>query len=53
MATHLKSLAKKAKLNEGHAKAAPTYKVRVASLTSEQTELRDQVRRMTEEAVKL
>ena len=53
MATHLKSLAKKAKLNEGHAKAARVYKARVASLTSERTELRDRVQRMTEEAVKL
>ena len=53
MATHLKSLAKKAKLNEGHAKAAQAYKARVASLTFERTELRDRVRRMTEKAVKL
>ena len=53
MATHLKSLAKKARLNEGHAKAARVYKARVASLTSDRTELRDRVRRMTEEAVKL
>ena len=43
MATHLKSLAKKAKLDEGHAKAARVYKVRVASLTSERTKLRDRV----------
>ena len=34
MATHLKSLAKKAKLDEGRAKAARVYKARVASLTS-------------------
>ena len=53
VATHLKSLAKKAKLNDGHVKAARVYKARVASLTSERTELRDQVQRMTEEAVKL
>ena len=53
MATHLKSLAKKAKLDEGRAKAARVYKARVASLTSERTELRDQVQRMAEEAVKL
>ena len=53
MATHLKSLAKKAKLNEGHAKAARVYKARVASLTSEGAELWDLVQRMTEEAVKL
>ena len=52
-AIHLKSLAKKAKLDEGHAKAARVYKARVASLTSERTELRDRVQRMTEEVVKL
>ena len=43
MATHLKSLVKKANLNEGHAKAARVYKARVASLTSEQAKLRDWV----------
>ena len=53
MPTHLKGLAKKAKLNEGHAKAVRVYKARVASLSSEWTELRDRVQRMTEEAVKL
>ena len=53
MATHLKSMAKKAKLNEGHAKAAQVYKARVASLISDRAELRDRVRRMTEEVVKL
>ena len=53
MATHLKGLAKKAKLNEGHAKATRVYKARVASLTFEQAELRGRVQRMTEEAVKL
>ena len=53
MATHLKSMAKKAKLNEGHAKAARVYKARVASLISDRDELRDRVRRMIEEAVKL
>ena len=53
MATYLKSLAQNAKLNEGHVKTARVYKARVASLTSERTELRDRVQRMTEEAVKL
>ena len=53
MATHLKSLAKKAKQDEGHAKAARVYKARVASLTSEPAELQDRVQRMIEEAVKL
>ena len=54
MATHLKSLAKKANLNEGHAKAARVYKARVTSLSSEQTELRDRVvQHMTKEAMNL
>ena len=53
MATHLKGLAEKAKLNESHAKEARAYKARVASLTAERAELRGQVQLMTEEAVKL
>ena len=53
MATHLKSLAKRARLNEGHVKVARTYKARVASLTSERVELRARMQHMTEEAVKL
>ena len=53
VATHLKGLTKKAKLNESHAKAALAYKARVASLTSERAEPRGQVQRMTEEVVKL
>ena len=47
VATHLKGLAKKAKLNESHAKAARAYTARVASLTSERAELRGRVQRMT------
>ena len=39
VATHLKGLARKAKLNESHAKAARGYKARVDSLTSERAEL--------------
>ena len=53
LATHLKGLARNAKLNEGHVKASRVYKARVASLTSELTELRDWVQRMTEEAERL
>ena len=53
MATHLKSLAKRARLNEGHVKAAKVYKARVTALVSERAELRDRVQNMTEEAVKL
>ena len=48
MATHLKGL-----VNEGHVKVAWVYKTRVASLTSERTELRDRVQCMTEEAERL
>ena len=51
--THLKSLAKKASLNEGRAKAARAYKAKVASLTSKWVELRAWMQSMTEEAVKL
>ena len=53
VATHLKSLAKKAKLNEGHVKAARVYKARVASLIYELTELRDRVQWKIEVTVKL
>ena len=53
MATHLKSLEKMARLNEGHVKAARAYKVRVAALTSKRAELRDRMQNMMEEAVKL
>ena len=53
VATHLKGLAKKAKLNERHVKATRVYKARMASLTSERAELQDRVQRMAKEAVKL
>ena len=53
VATHLKGLAEKAKLNERHVKVARVYKARVASLTSERTELQERVQRMTEEAERL
>ena len=53
MAIHLKSLAKRARLNEGYVKVARAYKARVASFTSERAELRAQMQNMTEEAVKL
>ena len=53
MATHLKSFAKRARLNEGHVKAAIVYKARVAALTSERAALRHRMQNMTEEAVKL
>ena len=53
MAIHLKILAKRARLNEGHVKAARVYKARVAALTSELAIMRDRMQNMTEEAVKL
>ena len=49
MATHLKSLAKRARSNEGHVKAVIVYKASVY----ERAEQRNQVQSMTEEAVKL
>ena len=53
MATHLKSLARRARLNKGHVKAARVYKARVTTLVSERAKLRDLVQNMTEEAVKV
>ena len=53
MATHLKSLAKKVDLNEGHVKAAQVYNARVASLIFEWAKLQDREQSMTEEVVKL
>ena len=53
MATHLKSLVKRARLNEGHVKAARAYKARVASFTSNPAELRARMQNMMEESVKL
>ena len=53
MATHLKSLAKRARLKEGHVKAARAYKARVASLTFMRAELGARMQKMTEEAMKL
>ena len=49
----MKSLAKRASLNEGRAKAARAYKAKVASLTSERAELRAWMQNMMEEALKL
>ena len=53
VATHLKGLAEKAKLNEKHVKIARIYKARAASLTSERTELQEQAQRVTEEVERL
>ena len=49
VATYLKGLAEKAKLNEKHVRIARIYKVKAASLTSERTELQERAQHMTEE----
>ena len=41
VATHLKGLTEKAKLNEKHVRIARIYKARAASLTSKRTELQE------------
>ena len=53
VATHLKGLADKARLNEKHVRIARIYKVRAASFTSEQAELQERMQRMTEEVERL
>ena len=49
VATHLKGLAEKAKLNKKHVRIARIYKAKAASLTSERTELQGRAPHMTEE----
>ena len=53
VATHLKGLAEKAKLNEKHVKIARIYKAKAASLSSEQAELQERAQRMIEEVERL
>ena len=53
VATHLKGLAEKAKLNEKHVKIARIYKARAASFTYERAELQKRVQRMTTEVERL
>ena len=53
VATHLKGLAEKAKLNEKHVRIARIYKARAASLTSERTELLERAWHTTEEVERL
>ena len=48
----MKGLARRASLNEGSARAAKSYKAKVASLTSKKADLRAQIRDLTEELVK-
>ena len=52
MATYAKGLARRASLIEGSARAAKSYKAKVASLTSERAGLQAQIRELTEELVK-
>ena len=52
MATYVKSLAKRACLSEGSARAVEAYKAEVASLTSERADLRAQVQHLSEDEVK-
>ena len=52
VATYAKSLEKRACFFEGSVRAMEAYKVEVAFLTSERADLRAQVRRLTEDAVK-
>ena len=53
VATHLKGLAEKAKLNEKHVRIARIYKARAASLTSERTELQERAQNMTKEVERI
>ena len=53
VATHLKGLAEKAKLNEKHVRIARIYKAKAASLTSERTELQERAQHMIEEVERL
>ena len=48
----MKGLARRASLTEGSARAAKSYKAKVASLTAERAGLRAQIRDLTEELVK-
>ena len=52
MATYAKGLAKRAGLTEGSARAATSYKAKVASLTSKRAGLQAQIKDLTEELVK-
>ena len=52
MATYAKCLERRASFTEGSARAAKSYKAKVASLTSERAGLRAQIRDLIEELVK-
>ena len=51
-ATYVKSLARRACLSEGFARAVEAYKAEVDSLTSERADLRAQMQRLSEDAAK-
>ena len=53
VATHLKGLAEKAKLNEKHVRIARIYKAKAASLTFKRTKLQERAQHMTEEVERL
>ena len=53
MATHLKGLAEKAKLNEKQVKIARIYKAKATSFYYERAELQERAQRMTEEVERL
>ena len=52
MSTYAKGLVRRVGLTESSVRAAKSYKVKVASLTSERAGLRAQIRDLTEELVK-
>ena len=53
VATYVKGLARRASLTEGSARAAKSYKAKVASLTSERAGLQAQIRDLIEELVSI
>ena len=52
MATYAKGLVRRASFTEGSARAAKSYKAKVASLTSERAGLQAQIRDLTVELMK-
>ena len=52
MATYAKGLERRASLTEGSARAAKSYKAKVAFLTSERAGIQAQIRKLTEELMK-
>ena len=52
MVTYAKGLARRASLTEGSARAAKSYKVKLAFLTSKRADLPAQIMELTEELVK-